>query len=46
MVAAGAGGMLVDGFGVVTVYVAGAVALVIGAVLFGLSNRSAVAVSR
>ena len=40
MLAAGVGGLLVDGLGIVAVYVAGAVILVLGAVLFGLSNRA------
>lgn len=39
MVAAGAGGILVDSVGVEPSYVLGAAALVAGAVLFGLSNR-------
>jgi len=40
MLAAGVGGLLVDGLGIVTVYLTGAVILVLGAVLFGLSNRA------
>lgn len=40
MIAAGVGGALVDGVGIEVVYVAGAVALAVGAVLFGLSNRA------
>ena len=39
MVAAGVGGILVDSIGVEPSYVLGAAALVVGAVLFGLSNR-------
>lgn len=39
MVAAGVGGLLVDGLGVEFAYVLGAAMLLIGAVLFGLSNR-------
>ncbi|MEV4776389.1 MFS transporter [Microbacterium sp. LTA6] len=39
MVAAGVGGLLVDTLGVELVYIAGAAALMVGAVLFGLSNR-------
>ncbi|WP_435748149.1 MFS transporter [Microbacterium sp. PMB16] len=39
MIAAGVGGFLVDALSVELVYAVGAVALVIGAVLFGLSNR-------
>jgi predicted MFS family arabinose efflux permease len=42
MIAAGLGGLLVDGLGIVPVYVLGAVLLAIGAVLFGLSNRAGV----
>lgn len=38
-IAAGLGGILVDGVGVVTVYVTGAVLLVLGAILFGSANR-------
>jgi hypothetical protein len=34
------GGLLVDLIGVEAVYVVGVVSLVIGAVLFGLSNRT------
>jgi predicted MFS family arabinose efflux permease len=40
MLAAAVGGLLVDGPGIVTVYLSGAVTLVAGAVLFGLSNRA------
>ncbi len=40
MLAAGVGGLLVDLIGVEAVYVVGVVSLVIGAVLFGLSNRT------
>lgn len=40
MLAAGVGGLLVDGLGIVTVYLVGAGMLVIGAVLFGASNRA------
>ncbi|WP_160150871.1 MFS transporter [Microbacterium timonense] len=40
MLAAAVGGLLVDGPGIVTVYLTGAVTLVAGAVLFGLSNRA------
>jgi predicted MFS family arabinose efflux permease len=43
MIAAGVGGLLVDGLGIVAVYAAGAAILIVGAVLFGLSNRAAVA---
>ncbi|WEK61224.1 MAG: MFS transporter [Candidatus Microbacterium colombiense] len=39
MIAAGVGGVLVDTLSVELVYVIGAVSLVIGAVLFGASNR-------
>lgn len=39
MIAAGVGGLLVDSIGVETSYGLGAAALVIGAVLFGVSNR-------
>jgi predicted MFS family arabinose efflux permease len=39
MLAAGAGGMLVDGLGIELSYTAGAAALTVGAVLFGLSDR-------
>ncbi|WGW11350.1 MFS transporter [Saxibacter everestensis] len=39
MVAAGIGGLFVDALGVEAVYVAGAVALVAGSVLFGASQR-------
>lgn len=39
MLAAGAGGMLVDGIGIELAYTAGAVTLTVGAVLFGLSDR-------
>ncbi|WP_292904756.1 hypothetical protein [Microbacterium sp.] len=39
-IAAGIGGLLVDTLSIEVVYVLGAVILVIGAVLFGLSNRS------
>ncbi|MDL9981303.1 MFS transporter [Microbacterium sp. ASV49] len=39
MIAAGAGGALLDGLGIETVYAIGAVVLVAGAVLFGLSGR-------
>ncbi|GAA5145793.1 MFS transporter [Microbacterium pseudoresistens] len=40
MLAAGLGGLLIDGLGVEAVYATGAVALVAGAALFGLSNRA------
>ncbi|MGY1550419.1 MFS transporter [Microbacterium sp. A588] len=40
MVAAGVGGILVDSVGVEPSYALGVIALVIGAVLFGLSNRA------
>ncbi|MGF2949657.1 MFS transporter [Microbacterium alcoholitolerans] len=40
MLAAAVGGLLVDGWGVVPVYVVGAVLLAFGAGLFGLSNRA------
>lgn len=40
MVAAGVGGILVDSIGVEPSYVLGAASLVIGAVLFGASNRA------
>jgi len=39
MTAAGLGGILVDGLGIAQVYVLGAIALVLGAVLFGLAGR-------
>ena len=39
-IAAGIGGLLVDTLSIEVVYVLGAVILVVGAVLFGLSNRS------
>jgi predicted MFS family arabinose efflux permease len=39
-IAAGVGGLLVDATDVVTVYVVGIVALLVGAVLFGLANRA------
>ncbi|MDQ4214945.1 MFS transporter [Microbacterium capsulatum] len=39
MTAAGVGGVLVDGIGIAQVYVVGAAALVVGAVLFGVSAR-------
>lgn len=39
MVAAGVGGLLVDTLGVELVYIVGAAVLMVGAVLFGLSNR-------
>src|SRR5690606_22280180 len=39
MLAAGAGGMLVDGIGIELAYTAGAVTLSVGAGLFGLSDR-------
>ncbi len=39
MLAAGVGGVLVDGVGVEVSYVIGAALLLVGAVLFGLSNR-------
>jgi predicted MFS family arabinose efflux permease len=39
MVAAGVGGILVDALGIGQVYVAGATALVVGAVLFAISGR-------
>ncbi|MFG6475762.1 MFS transporter [Microbacterium sp. P06] len=42
MIAAGLGGFLVDNVGVEVVYVIGAVTLVIGAALFGASNRAKV----
>ncbi|GAA4479869.1 MFS transporter [Microbacterium panaciterrae] len=41
MAAAGIGGVLVDGIGIAQVYTIGAVILVVGAVLFGVSSRSA-----
>ena len=41
MIAAGVGGLLVDGIGIGMVYVIGAVVLVAGAVLFGLADRRA-----
>lgn len=40
MVAAGVGGLLVDTLGVELVYIVGAAVLMVGAVLFGLSNRT------
>lgn len=40
MLAAGVGGVLVDGVGVEVSYVIGAALLLVGAVLFGLSNRA------
>lgn len=40
MLAAGVGGLLVDGVGIVVVYLVGAGMLVIGALLFGASNRA------
>lgn len=40
MLAAGVGGVLVDGAGVEVAYVIGAALLLVGAVLFGLSNRT------
>lgn len=46
MLAAGVGGLLVDGVGIVMVYGVGAVILVLGAVLFGLSNRAGARASR
>lgn len=39
VLAAGVGGVLSDALGISTVYVGGAVALALGAILFGLSNR-------
>ncbi|OZB86209.1 MFS transporter [Microbacterium sp. 13-71-7] len=39
MIAAGIGGLLVDGIGIGQVYVIGAAVLVVGAVLFGFSSR-------
>jgi predicted MFS family arabinose efflux permease len=39
MIAAGVGGFLVDSLSIELVYAVGVVALVIGAVLFGASNR-------
>ncbi|MGN7860132.1 MFS transporter [Microbacterium sp. 22303] len=39
MTAAGVGGLLVDGIGIAQVYVIGAVVLVVGALLFGVSSR-------
>lgn len=39
MLAAGAGGVLVDGLGIELAYTAGAVTLAVGAALFGLSDR-------
>jgi predicted MFS family arabinose efflux permease len=39
MTAAAVGGVLVDGIGIAQVYVIGAVVLIVGAVLFGLSSR-------
>ncbi|MFD5214297.1 MFS transporter [Microbacterium sp. NPDC058345] len=41
MLAAGVGGMLVDALGIELAYAAGAAMLLVGAALFGLSNRSA-----
>jgi len=41
MLAAGAGGVLVDAVGIGQAYIVGAAMLLIGSVLFGLSNRSA-----
>ncbi|MGB3730633.1 MFS transporter [Microbacterium sp.] len=41
MLAAGVGGMLVDALGIGLAYAVGAVVLVVGAVLFGLSSRRA-----
>lgn len=40
MIAAAIGGLLVDSLGIETVYAVAAIALVTGAALFGLSNRS------
>lgn len=39
MIAAGIGGLLVDGIGIGQVYVIGAAVLIVGAVLFGFSSR-------
>ena len=39
VIAAGVGGLLVDSLGVELVYAVGAAALLVGAVLFGISNR-------
>ena len=39
MIAAGIGGLLVDGIGIAQVYVIGAAVLIVGAVLFGFSSR-------
>ncbi|KJL34526.1 MFS transporter [Microbacterium azadirachtae] len=39
MIAAGVGGLLVDGIGISQVYVIGAAVLIVGAVLFGFSSR-------
>ncbi len=39
MIAAGVGGLLVDGIGIAQVYVIGAAVLTVGAVLFGFSSR-------
>ncbi|MGM1018820.1 MAG: MFS transporter [Actinomycetota bacterium] len=43
-IAAGVGGLLVDGIGVELVYATGAAALLVGATLFGASNRRRAAV--
>ncbi|ALX65875.1 MFS transporter [Microbacterium sp. XT11] len=40
MIAAGVGGLLVDTLGIELVYVVGAASLLLGAVLFGVSNRA------
>ncbi|WP_309104414.1 MFS transporter [Microbacterium sp.] len=40
VIAAGVGGLLVDSLGIELVYAVGAAALLIGAVLFGISNRA------
>lgn len=41
VVAAGLGGVLSDALGITTVYAGGAVALILGAILFGVSHRAA-----
>jgi len=45
-IAAGVGGLLVDTLSVEVVYVVGAAALLLGAVLFGASNRMSTAAAR
>ena len=45
-IAAGVGGLLVDTLDVEFVYVLGAVSLLVGAVLFGMSNRRSVAAAK